>query len=111
MDDTSYNLHDDETGVVTALDFNPNDISINIECNPGDAVIMRGDLLHKTQDQKDKRLAVSIRCYQSDTILTKEKFDVTCEYKQRMINNSTLFKKISSKYEQNPTLSVSEVLE
>lgn len=105
-----YKLTNDDNGEVHDIDFAPDDLSIDIECSPGDAVILRGDTLHKTQDQIDKRLAVSIRCFQSTGLLTKKKFDITCEYKQQLIAKSLFFKTMAEKFQERSEFTIEDIL-
>ena len=105
-----FKLYDDETGEVYEIDFNPNDLAVNVESNIGDAVILRGDCLHKTQDNIDERLAVSIRCYQSEGVVKRDIFYSGCEHKHQMIDNSQMYKNIKAKYQEKEILTIRELL-
>ena len=64
---------DNETDKKILLPININELAITPELSPGDALLMRHDLLHKSQVPEQERIAISIRSYYSQTVLYKEK--------------------------------------
>lgn len=54
----SYNLTDE----IEHFTFDINDLKESPKLKSGDLLLMRGDLIHKTQDQNTKRIALSTRC-------------------------------------------------
>lgn len=83
---TQTTVYDDEDGKTFTLDFSLSEISEIPEISVGDAIVMRGDLLHKTQDANSRRVAMSIRATNGNGIITKEKFLSGCQRKRMMIN-------------------------
>ena len=75
-----------ETDEETVIPFNINDISISPTIRVGDLLIFRGDIIHKTQDVKTSRLAISVHCANSKGVITKEKFYSGGITKQNSIN-------------------------
>ena len=46
---------------IHVLDFNINDVAVTPHLNAGDLLLMRGDIVHSTQDVDTSRVAISIR--------------------------------------------------
>jgi ectoine hydroxylase-related dioxygenase (phytanoyl-CoA dioxygenase family) len=72
-------------GIDYDLPFNINKISVVPTLNPGDALVMRGDLIHCTQDTETERVAVSLRCTKSDYPIVKELHYSGCEMKKQVL--------------------------
>jgi len=58
---------DDRGGKVGTLDFDLAEIEETPLLHPGDLLLMRGDLIHRTQDSSTRRIAASIRYINSQT--------------------------------------------
>ena len=75
-DDLTTVMHDAVRGTDTTLPFNINSIAITPKLKEGDLLILRQDLIHRTQDQITKRVAISVRCYSKNyTGSTNTDFD------------------------------------
>ncbi len=61
---------DDRTYAVPCP-FEPRRLAVAPPVNPGDAIVVRGDVLHRTQDASTYRVAISLRAYNSEQVLTK----------------------------------------
>ncbi|MFC9477114.1 hypothetical protein ACFTS5_33425 [Nocardia sp. NPDC056952] len=48
---------------------------------PGDLLVLRGDIIHRTQNQKIKRTSISIRSVAADVVAYRETFDNSCGMK------------------------------
>lgn len=83
-----YNL---ETNVTTKLDFNIDDYKTSISCKPGDLVLMRGDILHQTQEVEDYRVALSIRTANGNIQISRDRFFGGSDRKQKRINTDKHF--------------------
>jgi hypothetical protein len=69
-------MRDAIQGTDTTLPFNINSIAITPKLKEGDLLILRQDLIHRTQDQNTKRVAISVRCYSKNyTGSTNTDFD------------------------------------
>lgn len=66
-------LNQNEGGKHGVLPYDINDIAFTPMLDSGDLLIMRGDLIHKTQDADSKRLAVSIRVANREHTISKAK--------------------------------------
>jgi ectoine hydroxylase-related dioxygenase (phytanoyl-CoA dioxygenase family) len=73
----------DDSGEETVLPFNIEEIAVYPEIEIGDMLVWRQDVIHKTDSRSD-RVAVSVRCLNSNTVLTREKF-LSGSHKQRDI--------------------------
>jgi ectoine hydroxylase-related dioxygenase (phytanoyl-CoA dioxygenase family) len=78
----------DETGEEFTLPVNIDTIAEHPELNAGDLLLIRGDVIHKTQDNLKSRTAVSIRCTQGSTVISKEKLLAGCDVKQKLLEIS-----------------------
>ncbi len=93
---TQTTVYDDEDGKTFILDFSLSEISEVPSLSVGDVIVMRGDLLHKTQDTLTGRVAMSTRATNGNGIIYREKFLSGCQRKRMMINaNPTGFKMLN----------------
>jgi hypothetical protein len=81
-------LYDDETGDEIILDFDINEYGVTPSVMPGDLLLLKGDVIHRTQKSSVDRVAFSIRAIDGDEVLTKEKFYSGCSRKKLMIKNN-----------------------
>jgi ectoine hydroxylase-related dioxygenase (phytanoyl-CoA dioxygenase family) len=90
---------DDAMGTTTVLPYVLDDLAVEPACGAGDLVLMRNDVIHRTQDTLDHRVAVSVRCYNGDGIVTRDQFEQGSAVKQQMIQrNPNGFKDIIEKF-------------
>jgi hypothetical protein len=82
--DGQFLVHDD-TGVGHALRFKFDDIASIPHLHAGDVLIVRGDVLHKTQDSDTDRVALSVRFAYSKTMISRRKLADGGLYKSRML--------------------------
>jgi hypothetical protein len=81
-------LYDDEIGDEIILDFDINEYSVTPPVMPGDLLLLKGDVIHRTQELSVDRVAFSILAFDGDEVLTKEKFYSGCSHKKMMIKNN-----------------------
>ena len=62
---------DNRGGKVGYLDFDLEEIEDTPHLEPGDLLLLRGDVIHRTQDSSTRRIAASIRCIHSQTPVPK----------------------------------------
>jgi hypothetical protein len=92
-------MRDDSEGTTTALPFDINTIAESPALNEGDLLILRQDIFHKTQDANKERVAISVRCVNKNTVLTRDKFLSGCDVKHNMIkNNPIVYAKLTQKF-------------
>jgi ectoine hydroxylase-related dioxygenase (phytanoyl-CoA dioxygenase family) len=78
---TKYIANDDKTEVIDEylgekiyeMNCSIDDISITPELEPGDLLLMRGDIIHKTQDIETERVALSVRMISPDQLVSYKK--------------------------------------
>jgi hypothetical protein len=88
-----YSVSDNETIVyddylgkkIYKLDFSIKDIAITPELERGDLLLMRGDLIHQTQDAETYRIAASIRVLSSTHLVNYEKLIKISSHKRMMM--------------------------
>lgn len=77
-----------EDGKLHSISANFSELEYTPTLNPGDLFLIRGDVIHKTQDSDSYRLAVSIRCTRSDKEIRLEPFVNPTRTKLDYINNN-----------------------
>lgn len=68
-----YMLLDDNTGRIYPMAFRMEDIECTPHLQPGDVLVLRGDVLHRTQPHCHERLSITIRLWPSDHELNVSK--------------------------------------
>jgi len=97
----------DETGQTHELNFIIDTISECPQLESGDLLILRGDLIHGTQDADTRRVAVSIRCMNSHQILHKERLLSGSQKKKTYIeNNKQMYQHLFTLFENQETITV-----
>jgi hypothetical protein len=64
-------LRDHDLGGLSLLSFDFDEIGDTPELGPGDLLLLRGDVFHKTQDTDTDRVAISFRMVNSKTIVKR----------------------------------------
>lgn len=88
IDDTYTIMHDDETGKSHRLTVDLDKLQIIPEVAAGDLILMRGDCIHRTQGTAGHRVALSVKCANSKTILKKDQLVSGSMIKHNIIQNS-----------------------
>jgi len=83
----STQVHDDETDNVWTMPINIDNIKSNPDLSVGDLIIIRGDVIHKSQDDITKRIAISIRATNGSALVSKGKILTGGKMKQQMFEN------------------------
>jgi hypothetical protein len=95
---------DDVNETETVWNFDINNFSISPDLVPGDLLLLRGDVIHKTQDLNTDRLSLSFRCFNRDAIISKKELDNGGDYKKKFIkNNSKLYNLLNTLFENSGT--------
>lgn len=103
---TSY-IFDDNTGEKITLNFNLDSYAECPQLAEGDALIMRGDCIHKTQDTLTSRVAISARRLLTSSIIHKTHFNAASNTKKQIIeNNPAMYQKIMSQFTDSDTCTV-----
>jgi ectoine hydroxylase-related dioxygenase (phytanoyl-CoA dioxygenase family) len=85
---TYTHVIDEETGKDFNIPININTISVTPQLNAGDLLLLRGDVIHKTQDNSTHRVAISIRAIDGNALVSKEKLQTGCEKKKKYITSN-----------------------
>lgn len=83
-------VQDDENGIDYVLPVDIEEIKVTPEIAAGDLLLMRGDMIHRTQDVATPRRAVSFRRTRSDYKISKAKLLHGCPTKREMIAKNPL---------------------
>jgi hypothetical protein len=86
--DGKTTLQDDNTDTTYQLDFDINTIADCPHLSVGDALIMRGDCIHSTQDTLTPRVSMSIRRMNSASVINRSNFDITSQTKGFIYNGN-----------------------
>lgn len=81
-------ISDDNTDAKITLDYSIDDLADSPELEAGDALILRGDCIHKTQDTLTPRVSLSIRCVNLESKVKKSNFEATSDFKKLLFKNS-----------------------
>jgi hypothetical protein len=101
---TYTHVIDEETGKDFNIPVNINTIADTPEIGEGDLLLIRGDVIHKTQDNNTRRVAISIRAINGDAPVSLTKLKSGCETKQRYLTqNSNYYDGIFQLFEQKQT--------
>jgi len=105
-------IKDDNTDKETVLNFNINQIADCPNLKVGDALIMRGDCIHRTQDTLTDRVSISIRRMDCNTIINKSNFDINSQVKEFIFKNSEdYYQKLISKFSNNDEIKLGDLLD
>jgi ectoine hydroxylase-related dioxygenase (phytanoyl-CoA dioxygenase family) len=66
-------VYDVGEGTMTPLDLDLDAIATTPELVPGDLLLLRGDVIHRSQDADTKRVAISIRMARSQSLIHKDR--------------------------------------
>jgi hypothetical protein len=94
IDTTAPGVTDQRNDTVGGNNILPIDIStlaVSPDLAPGDLLLMRGDLIHKTQDVNTVRLSISIRCTDSTAPISLKTLMNGGEKKMRMLSNNKAY--------------------
>lgn len=112
--DNNTLMIDDELGIETELNVNFDLVKHIPEVSPGDLLLMRGDIIHRSQRRYDtapRRLGMSINTFDGNTTINKDMFFSGCSTKQEMIqNNSSEYKYLIDCYNRHNTLTVEQLI-
>jgi len=95
---------DDEHGKGFKIPVNLNRIAVSPELNAGDLLLIRGDVIHKTQDSETHRVAISVRVTDGTAPVSLKRLKTGCEEKTKYIKrNQPYYDKIFALFEKSKT--------
>jgi hypothetical protein len=105
---------DEERGGETLLDIDFESIKHTPQVGPGDLLLMRGDIIHRSQRRPDtapKRLGMSIKAFDGYATIHKDVFFGGCSTKQQMIqNNLSNYRYLLDCYNKHNTITIDQFL-
>ena len=109
--DSTSRIFDDNTGKEIELNFNLDDYSECPKLDQGDALVMRGYCIHKTQDTSTDRVAISARRLLTTHNIHKSHFDLDSPAKKQIVeNNPIMYKKIMDNFINSDTCTIGQLL-
>lgn len=101
------NENDDSEYVIP---FDINTIAEYPELSIGDAIIIRGDCIHQTQDRLSPRVSLSIRRLNLDSKIKRSHFNLTSKTKQYIVDsNPEMYKAVISKFANTNEITIGEL--
>jgi len=96
----STKVFNDDTGEEYTIPVNIDLIKISPELAPGDLLVIRGDVIHRTQDNITNRVALSIRCIDSTLPMNINKILSGGKLKQQAFNaNQSSVDEVKKRFE------------
>jgi hypothetical protein len=96
----------------TVLPINFDQIAVTPEISPGDVLLLRGNVIHRTQEPITERTAVSVRCFPKNYVLSKEKFCSGPPIKQKYLKNLQYFSlPFNQRFDQDPYVTIEDMLD
>lgn len=81
-------LDDDRGGIIACLNFPIAEIEETPHLQVGDLLLLRGDVLHRTQDTQTQRVAVSLRMFNSNASVDRHRLAIGGVVKTLMMLNN-----------------------
>lgn len=92
---------DENNGDEFTLPLNLEELKVVPELESGDLLLLRGDVIHRTQDTSTDRVAVSFRRTNSKAVISKTKFFARSPLKQEIIQkNRKLYESLSACFDE-----------
>ncbi len=103
--------NDCQGGIHGTLDYDIEELSETPELAAGDALLLRGDIFHRTQDTETSRVALSIRMFDDAQTVTREHFEKSCPTKNAfMQRNAPMYDRIRKVFEEHETLTFRQLM-
>jgi ectoine hydroxylase-related dioxygenase (phytanoyl-CoA dioxygenase family) len=81
-------VSDDEHGEQYALPVNIEELKVTPRLEPGDLLLLRGDMIHRTEDTQTDRVALSLRRTRGNAVIRKAKLVGAADFKRQIITNN-----------------------
>jgi Phytanoyl-CoA dioxygenase (PhyH) len=85
---TVTTVRDDDLGMDYQISCDIDSLAVHPRLSPGDLLLMRGDLIHRTQDNLTQRVAVSIRCTNGSALISRTRLLQGCDKKLEIMDNN-----------------------
>jgi ectoine hydroxylase-related dioxygenase (phytanoyl-CoA dioxygenase family) len=89
MPDGTTLMINDDIGNETILPFSLEKIAVYPELEPGDLLVFRQDVIHKSQPSENARVAIAVRAFDKDGVITKKNYLAGSDRKKEMINKNS----------------------
>jgi ectoine hydroxylase-related dioxygenase (phytanoyl-CoA dioxygenase family) len=105
---------DDELGTHFKIPVGLNSIAVYPTVYPGDLLLFRGDVIHRTQDDNTKRISLSVRCANSAGIISKSRIVPSTDGNTpefRLTINQERYNTVSKIFGDRETITIGELVE
>jgi len=100
--DGSTLISDYTDGRRWTINMSLEDVAVSPVLNAGDLLLMRQDIIHRSQPGDTHRVALGLRCYNGEAILTREGLEEGCFKKRNIIkNNPAMFKYVAQELDRS----------
>ncbi|MAV27324.1 MAG: hypothetical protein CMQ05_14620 [Gammaproteobacteria bacterium] len=102
--------NDHAGGLHAELDFELEELCETPELVAGDALLLRGDMFHRTQDNDTERVALSVRAFNPDITVVKEHYEQNCPAKRWFQANNPMYGAITEAFAERDIMILSELM-
>lgn len=102
--------NDHAGGLRAELDFELEELCETPELEAGDALLLRGDMFHRTQDNDTERVALSIRAFNPDITVVKDHYEQNCPAKRWFQANNPMYGAISDAFRERDSMVLSDLM-
>lgn len=114
QDDKGTLVQDDCLGTKIHINLQIDDLAIVPEVGPGDALIFRADVIHASQPKKQHRVAASIRCMDTQTVIKRSVAYSWANNYWKSYSNSVLyysyFQKLDRAFKENENVLAANIV-
>jgi hypothetical protein len=112
LDNGNMMWRDDINNQQIELPVNFDDIAVTPEIDVGDILLMRGDVIHRTQKPTAERVAISVRCHPKNHVMSKQEFYSGPEEKQKYLRNlETFVLPLKQTFDHNEFVTIEKMLD
>lgn len=99
-------------GLHGILDYDLEEIAETPTLSVGDALVLRGDMFHRTQDTETNRVALSIRMFNDTHQVNREHFKQSCDVKNWFLTSNThMYDRVAKVFEDHESLTYRELMD
>jgi hypothetical protein len=92
----------DDTGSVHRTDVDLDDVAFTPELGPGDLLLLRGDMIHRTQDAETERVSASYRVANAETLVHRSRIARGGWVKARMMmKNPAVYERLFRVFDES----------
>lgn len=99
-------IRDDQEDNTFYFDWSIDDYAVVPNLEPGDLLVMRSDIIHRSMPPVEHRVSLSVRCLNSKGTLTREHFEKQCDQKRRMLQNNPAYDSLREQFKHASEINI-----